>query len=397
MRYCPVTAVLFVAAWVALAADDVKPNTLTPKEVAEGWLLLFDGETTFGWKIDGEAKVDQGALVLGGDRETTATVTTAFGYCELRFRVDFDHPRGELILNEFKHPIDGWHFLKKPVNWTQIVAKVEPGAITYTMPEHPGKAGKPGFKLTKPTTVAFRVPAGKKLILRDLKLKPLETQSLFNGKDLAGWKKYEGDKKRIASEFAVTKDGWLTIKNGPGDLRTEGQWADFVLQLDCKTNGKHLNSGVFFRCRPGEYQQGYEAQIHNNFTADPPREYAVEVYDPQTNKLTGKEMLKSSAVDFGTGAIYRRIPARKAMSKDNEWLTMTVVAQGRHFATWVNGVQVVDWTDNRPLVGPNPKDSARSGCYLEKGPISLQGHDPTTDLSFRNFRIAELPKTEEKK
>jgi hypothetical protein len=37
-------------------------------------------------------------------------------------------------------------------------------------------------------------------------------------------------------------------------------------------------------------------------------------------------------------------------------------------------------------------DNARNGCKLEKGPISLQGHDPTTDLSFRNIRIAELPK-----
>ena len=56
-----------------------------------------------------------------------------------------------------------------------------------------------------------------------------------------------------------------------------------------------------------------------------------------------------------------------------------------HLATWVNGVQVADWTDNRPLA-----DNARKGCRLEKGAISLQGHDPTTDLSFRNIRIADL-------
>ncbi len=61
------------------------------------------------------------------------------------------------------------------------------------------------------------------------------------------------------------------------------------------------------------------------------------------------------------------------------------MAQGRHIATWVNGVQTVDWADNRPLW-----DNARNGCRLEGGPISLQGHDPTTDLSFRNLRIADL-------
>jgi hypothetical protein len=52
----------------------------------------------------------------------------------------------------------------------------------------------------------------------------------------------------------------------------------------------------------------------------------------------------------------------------------------------VNGVQVTDWTDHRPV-----SDNARTGRKLEAGHISIQGHDPTTNLSFRNLRIAELP------
>jgi hypothetical protein len=97
--------------------------------------------------------------------------------------------------------------------------------------------------------------------------------------------------------------------------------------------------------------------------------------------------VKSTAYDYGTGAIYRRIPASKEVAKDGEWFTLTILANGNHIATWVNGVQVVDWTDNRPR-----SDNARTGCRLEPGHISFQGHDPTTDLSFRNIRIAELPK-----
>jgi hypothetical protein len=85
--------------------------------------------------------------------------------------------------------------------------------------------------------------------------------------------------------------------------------------------------------------------------------------------------------------MYRRIPARFQAAQDQEWFTMTVLARGHHFATWVNGIQMVDWIDNRPL-----RDNARQGCKLEKGPISLQGHDKTTDLYFRNLRIGELPK-----
>ena len=33
---------------------------------------------------------------------------------------------------------------------------------------------------------------------------------------------------------------------------------------------------------------------------------------------------------------------------------------------------------------------------VDRGPVSLQGHDPTTDLSFRNIRITELAKEQKK-
>src|SRR5205085_1350965 len=98
-------------------------------------------------------------------------------------------------------------------------------------------------------------------------------------------------------------------------------------------------------------------------------------YDPKTRQLVGKKTIVSQATDFGTGSIYRRIPARKPVAKEGEWFTMTVVAHGDHFSTWVNGVQVVDWVDNRPF-----NSNARNGCRLEGGHISIQGHDPTTDL-----------------
>jgi hypothetical protein len=277
--------------------------------------------------------------------------------------------------------------------WSHAHFRIVPGGLAYRL-ETPGKKPvehKQGLsKWYGVSGLTFSPDPRKdgKLFLRNLKLKPLNTLSLFNGQDLSGWKKYEGDKKRAKSDFSVTKEGWINIKNGPGDLQTEDKWADFVLQVDCISNGKFLNSGVFFRCRPGEYQNGYEAQIHNGFNKEPTKEYTLEEYDPKTNKLTGKTKVKYTAIDYGTGAIYRRIPARREVARDHEWFTMTVVAQGRHIATWVNGIQVVDWTDNRPL-----SDNARNGCRLEAGPISLQGHDPTTNLSFRNFRLSDLSRS----
>jgi hypothetical protein len=201
------------------------------------------------------------------------------------------------------------------------------------------------------------------LKIKSVKLRPVGVKPLFTGKTLDGWKVNMADPKRVASKFEVTKAGELSVKNGPGDLVTEKEFDNFVLQFECKTLGKALNSGVFFRCVPGQYQNGYEAQIQNAY----------------------KDGDRTKPLDLGTGAIYRRVPARKVVSDDNEWFTMTVAADGKHVATWVNGYQTVDWTDDR-----KENDNPRQGYRAAKGPLSIQGHDPTTDLLFRNIRIVEL-------
>jgi hypothetical protein len=284
--------------------------------------------------------------------------------------------------------------------WVHAQVRVQGGGVRERMFQQSGLLGAAAFstafpraekngKAEPPRPVGHLALSGNGVVFRNVKLRPTGLKPIFNGKDLRGWKVFEGKGKK--SKFAVTKEGWLNVKDGPGDLQTEALYDDFVLQLECISNGKHLNSGIFFRCQPGKYQQGYEAQIRNQFTEKPTQNYTVEDYDPQTHKLLGKRKVQSTAVDYGTGAIYRRVPARFGVAKDKEWFTLTVAARGRHLATWVNGVQVADWTDNRPA-----SDNARNGYRAEKGAVSIQGHDPTTDLSFRHFRVAELPRAKAK-
>jgi hypothetical protein len=372
------------------AADDAKPNTLTPKEIAEGWILLFDGETTFGWDAAGKPVVRDGVLIYSGHEDVRASTTTAFRDYELQLEYLIENPAKDAGAMAWHVNTDVNLAIVLPgyKSWASLSLKAVDGKITTSINGRNDRP--PGSEQSNPKLhtisrpITFEPFKGNKLSLRNIKLKPLDTKPLFNGKDLSGWKKFETDPKRARSQFTVTKDGWLSINNGPGDLQTTGEWSDFVLQLDCRTNGDNLNSGVFFRCIRGEYQNGYEAQIQNQ-AAKQPKTYTIDEYDPKTHKLAAKKWIENWSQDYGTGAIYRRIPARRAAAKDREWLTMTVAARGRHFATWVNGIQVVDWTDNRP-----ENDNARNGCRLKKGPISLQGHDPTTDLSFRNLRIADL-------
>jgi hypothetical protein len=372
MRCFAGTAILLLGGLLAQAADKSQPksNTLSPQEIAKGWILLFDGETNFGWKIDGETRVADGVWTLGGTKATKADLTSEFGNWELSLEYTGS---GQMVLDNGQG-INVSAGLGDVAQWTRLAMEVrfEPKVqLSIIGRDLIGVAtafakGKAIFDATaaynsEHLILRFDVAAGDKLALRNIKLKPVGLKSIFNGKDLSGWKVIPGHK----SKFSVNEKGELTIKDGNGDIQTEGQWDDFVLQLEVLSHGKHLNSGVFFRCLPGQFWSGYEAQIRNQWQGDD----------------------RTKAVDYGTGGIYNRQPARKVVSNDHEWFTMTVVAQGKHIATWVNGYQVTDFTDQRPL-----STNARKGCKLDKGPISLQGHDPTTSLSFRNIRIAELPK-----
>jgi hypothetical protein len=364
--------VLLSLAATVHAADSAKQNTLTPKEIEEGWILLFDGETTFGWKTEGEVKVSDGELVVGGSKESAITTTSPFYLFELQ--LEFKQP-GMMRLMTIAGTEEKM-ILPSPDDWghAKLVVRQnkEFGIWKTTSFETNPKKGKGGVsgmgesgpipKDAEPTPIRIHVPANVRATVRSIKIRPLELKPLFNGNDLAGWKFFD-DPKRNKSKWTVTREGWLNVKNGPGDLQTEGKYADFLLQLECISNGKWLNSGVFFRCVANEYQNGYEAQIQNGY----------------------KDNDRTKPVDFGTGAIYRRVPARKVVPNDNEWFTLTVLAHGNHIATWVNGYQTVDWTDERP-----PNNNPRNGTKTGAGHISIQGHDPTTDLSFRTIRIAEL-------
>ena len=60
------TLLLALSVVMAQGAQPAKPNVLTPQEIADGWIMLFDGETTFGWLTNGPVRVDGGQMILGG-------------------------------------------------------------------------------------------------------------------------------------------------------------------------------------------------------------------------------------------------------------------------------------------------------------------------------------------
>lgn len=363
---------------------------LTPAEISAGWLLLFDGETDFGWKPRGDAKwsVQNGEITVAPGTKGMLSTTTEFSDCELKAEVWIDGKANSGIFlrcptegdidsgnayevnvydAHLKWPTGSINELRKASRRVKTVGKWTSFTITAqgdhlvvvadgkkTVDVHDKKHAR--------GTVALQYNGEGEVRFRNIRLRPLKLESIFNGKDLTGWTPVPDH----ASVFSVTPEGWLNVKNGNGDIQTSRSWGDFVLQLEILSNGEHLNSGVFFRANPGKFWSGYEAQIRNQWTGED----------------------RTKAVDYGTGGIYNRQPARRVVSSDHEWFTMTVVAAGKHLSTWVNGYQVSDFTDMRR----EDQTNARAGARTEPGVLSIQGHDPTTDLSFRNIRVAELPK-----
>ena len=363
-----------------------EPLPITSEELTDGWIQLFDGATLFGWQAATQAnwQVADGAItVSAGDAGLLYTTTEFSNYTlHLEFKSDAEtnsgiflrtsgtpsdpakdcyefniapldnpFPTGSLVARKRVTPqVDNtqWHTVQITVLDDQISTLLDGNLVLdYQDPTPLGK-GHIGLQLNS-GAVAFR----------NIRLKPLALTTIFNGKDLAGWVEYP----EMESDFTVTTDGFLNVKNGKGQLETEGHYANFILQLECISHLERLNSGIFFRCIPGGEMMGYESQIQNGMQDDDP----------------------TAPEDCGTGGIFRRQDARRIIAQDKHWFHKTIIASDDHIAVWVNGYQVTDWTDTR-----KSDENPRRGLRTDAGSIMIQGHDPTTDLSFRNLRISEL-------
>lgn len=364
------------------------PLPLAEQLRRDGWIRLFDGETLFGWTPTGNVDwevVDQTIRATQGEIGFLHTTTMFSDYIlQLQFRCDeetnsgvFLHmplhpqdptrdcyevniappdnpfPTGSLVGRQRVEPPgwqDGWFQLEIQVDGPHIRVKLDEGVILEYQ--------DPSDKFLGRGHIGLQHNQGR-VQFRDIRLKPLNAHSLFSGRDLAGWTVKPG----LDSEFSVTSEGHMQVIGGKGQIETEGEYDNFVLHVDCQTGAVGLNSGIFFRCIPGDFWMGYESQIHNGYAGGD----------------------RTNPIDCGTGGIFRRQDARRVVADDLQWFTKTIVADGPHLAVWVNGYQVSDWIDTRP-----PHENPRNGRRMAAGTIILQGHDPTTNLLFSNFLISPL-------
>ncbi len=179
------------------------------------------------------------------------------------------------------------------------------------------------------------------------KKKGPKLHKIFNGKNLDGWKIPDGNIWWSANK------GVLTAKSGPDKkgsiLWTDGEYNDFIIQLDFKFGEGTIDSGIFLRTEKQQIQIGESGSLKRDMTCSPyipGKGYPVEASNI-------KELLKMDG-----------------------WNTIKVKAEGSVYIIWLNGEKVLTYD---------------SDTAIDRGPIGLQLHPGREmHIDFRNILFAEL-------
>jgi hypothetical protein len=171
--------------------------------------------------------------------------------------------------------------------------------------------------------------------------------SLFNGKDLNGWF-VRGNAKWYVH------DGVLVGEDGMGHIYTEATATDFEFKGKFRVSGEKSNSGLYFRANPpadnpNGFPRGYEAQICHNQDA-----HTGWLWKPGTP--TGK--------------------ATRLLTRDHEWFTYRIKAEGDEIKFWINNKLVMEYRDEE----------------YKQGHFAIQGHNPGMKIEAKRLYFRDLSK-----
>ena len=187
------------------------------------------------------------------------------------------------------------------------------------------------------------------LILTTISLTAQE--SLFNGKNLDGWKIH-------GTELWYVEDGLLICESGPdkgyGYLSTEKFYDDFDLTVEFKQEANG-NSGVFIRSTfEGTKVSGWQVEVA------PPGSDTGGVYE-----------------SYGRGWLIKPDKEKDKVLKMGKWNKMRIRVVGNQIQSWLNGTSMVSLEDE--MIGKG------------KGSIALQIHDGGgIKVRWRNLVVNKL-------
>ena len=245
-----------------------------------------------------------------------------------------------------------------------------------------------------------RLIAVLSIVLSTLKLYPQSNQNwqkLFNGENLDGWevKCTAGDKDK--KFWSVDKGSILCNSLNSTDhnyvwLLSNKEYDNFELKLQFQTSRKHKgNSGVQVRSR---YDENATVETGIAGWLDGPQ-IDIESTIPWRNGLiydetrVTKRWINPSLPDWNISEADLSPADVKLYSEDegSGWNDMTIICNGMHIKTIVNGVVVSDYDGTGVL-----DDAGHKKFHVgSKGHIALQLHKNSENyIRFRNILIREL-------
>jgi hypothetical protein len=166
------------------------------------------------------------------------------------------------------------------------------------------------------------------LLLFSVSLFSQEWTPLFNGKNLKGWKKLNGNAEYKVNDGIIS--GIYKVNAPNTFLATEKEYGDFILEFDFKIDDG-LNSGVQLRSQSlKEYNNG----IVHGYQFEIDGKWSGSIYD-----------------EARRGWLYplTENPAGQNAFKNGEWNKARIEASGNYIRTWINGVQCTNlWDDMTP-------------------------------------------------
>lgn len=195
-----------------------------------------------------------------------------------------------------------------------------------------------------------------------------EWQSLFNGKDLSGWR------ANVMPESFTVADGAIRV-HAPAEsahLFYAGELKDgfekfknFVLEAKVRSE-PGSNSGVF---------------IHTDMSTRDKALHLAKGYEIQLNS-SDKEARK-------TGSLYAIVDLAKSPVDESKWFDLRITVVDKRITIHLNNEQVVDYTE--PESPKRPPERAGRLLSPDGGGIALQAHDPKSTFYFKDLRIKRLP------
>jgi hypothetical protein len=188
--------------------------------------------------------------------------------------------------------------------------------------------------------------------------------SLFNGKDLTGWKAGGPAESFRVENGAIIAQAVSGQPCNCAHLFYDGEvgnhaFRNFDLKLDVVARYRS-NGGIYIMT---EYQpqsfpaKGFEVQVNNSHT----------------------DRIRS-------GSLYHVVDVSHIPAKDDEWYPMEINVRGDTIAITLKGKEVLRWV--QPPDWPGSYDFAER--RIQPGTIGFQAHDPFSVTAYANIRIRLL-------